>query len=93
MISRQNHSKTPQPLTFWRANDRHHQQARIAAKHLSHSPTEEPRTGIISKQDLQQDTTATHPLESQGQASSMGQKQGTTATHSLESQGQTSSTG
>jgi hypothetical protein len=68
-----NCSKAPQPLTDWRANDRHDQQARIAARHHSHSQTGEPRTGIISRLELQQGTTTTHRLESQGQASSAGQ--------------------
>jgi hypothetical protein len=64
----QNCSKAPQPLTNWRAKDRHDQQTRIAAKHHSHSPTGEPMTGMISRLELQQGTTATHFLESQGQA-------------------------
>jgi hypothetical protein len=67
-----NCSKAPQPLTPWRAKDRHHQQATIAARHHSHSQTGEPRTGIISRLQLQQGTTATHILECQGQASSAG---------------------
>ena len=37
----------------------------IAAKHYSHSQTEEPRTGMISRLELKQGTTATHCLESQ----------------------------
>ena len=33
------HSKVQQPLTFWRAEDRHHQQAWNTARHSSHSLT------------------------------------------------------
>ena len=66
------HRKTQQPLTAWRAKNRHHQQAWYTARHSSHSHTEEPRTGIISRPDTQQDTAASHILESQGQASSAG---------------------
>ena len=39
----------------------------IAARHHSHSLSGEPRTGMISRIELQQGTTATHSLESQGQ--------------------------
>ena len=42
--------------------------ARIIARHHSNSPSEEPRTSMISRLQLQQDTTATHILESQEQA-------------------------
>jgi hypothetical protein len=70
----QKHSKAPQPLTSWRAKDRHCQQARSTARHHSHSHTGEPRTGIVSRLEAQQGTTATHRLESQGQALSAGQK-------------------
>ena len=43
------------------------QQARIAARHYSHSPTGEPRTGMINRLELQQGTMATHRLaECQG---------------------------
>ncbi|KAN0131047.1 hypothetical protein V8E53_011180 [Lactarius tabidus] len=70
----QKHSKAPQPLTFWRAKYRHCQQARNTARHHSHSPTGEPSTGIVSRPETQQGTTATHPLESQVQALSAGQK-------------------
>jgi hypothetical protein len=47
---------------------------------------------MISRLELQQGTTATHFLESQGQAGMISRpelQQGTTATHPLESQGQT----
>jgi hypothetical protein len=52
-------------------------------------------TGMISRLELQQGTTATHILESQGTGiiSKLELQQGTTATHSLESQGQASSAG
>ena len=40
----------------------------IAIMHHSHSLSGEPRTGMISRLDLQQGITATHKLESQGQA-------------------------
>ena len=63
-----NCSKATQPLTNWTAKDRHDQQVKISARHHSHSPPEEPRTGMISRLKLQQGTTATHLLESQGQA-------------------------
>ena len=66
----QNCSKASQPLTDWRAKDRHHQQVKSARSHHSHSLPGEPRTGIISRLELQQGNTATHRLESQKQASS-----------------------
>jgi hypothetical protein len=69
-----NCSKAPQPLTDWRAKGRHHQQDRVAARHYTYSLPGEPRTSIISKLELQQGTTATHSLKSQGQASSVGEK-------------------
>src|SRR6266404_3530232 len=37
------------PLTNWRAKDRHHQQGPNAAHCQSHSPTGEPRTGVITR--------------------------------------------
>ena len=49
------------------AKDKHNQQARIAARCHSHSPTRESRTGTI-RLELQQGTKATHHLESQQQA-------------------------
>jgi hypothetical protein len=51
---------------------------------------------MISRQEVQQGTTATHPLESQGQALIINRlelQQYTTATHNLESQGQALSAG
>ena len=65
----QNCSKAPQPLTNQRAKDGHYQQATIAAKYHNHSQAGEPRTGMISRLELQQGTTSTHQLESQRQAS------------------------
>ena len=75
MISRLELQKAPQPLTSWRAKNRHDQYDRIAANHHSHSLSEVSRTGMISKLELQQElqgTTATHFLKSQGQALSAG---------------------
>src|SRR6266702_3704758 len=63
-------SEPRQPLTFWRAEDRRRQQPSNPASHGSHSRTGEPRTGVISSPQMQRATTATHFLESQGQASS-----------------------
>jgi hypothetical protein len=60
-----NCSEAPQPLTNWRAKDRHDHQARIAAKHHNHSLSGDPKTGIISRLELQQGITATHFLENQ----------------------------
>jgi hypothetical protein len=51
---------------------RDNQQARNTARHHSHSLSGEPGTGIISRLETQQGTTATHFLESQGQALSAG---------------------
>ena len=39
-----------------------------AIRHHSHSLSGEPRTGMISRLELQQGITATHILKSQGQA-------------------------
>jgi hypothetical protein len=44
------------------------EKARIAARHHSHSQAGEPRTSMISRLELQEGTTATHILVSQGQA-------------------------
>src|SRR6266702_2462862 len=63
-----------QPLTFWRAEDRHRQWTRNAATHGSHSLSGEPRTGVVSRLEMQPRTAATHVLESRGQASSVGLK-------------------
>src|SRR6266404_124558 len=61
-------SSPQKPLTSWRAKDRHHEQDRNPAHHGSHSPTGEPRTGVVSRVQNQLTTEATHGLESQGQA-------------------------
>ena len=68
----ENCSKKLQSLTFWTTKNRYCQQAKIVLRHHSHSPTRKPKMGIISWPELQQCTTATHSLESQGQASSVG---------------------
>ena len=68
------HSKEEQPLTYWRAEYRHHQQASNTARHSSYSLPEEQRIGILSRLETQQGTAATHILESRGQASSAGLK-------------------
>src|SRR6266404_5485804 len=61
-------SSSPQnPLTDWRAKDRHCQQGPNTAHHGSHSHTGEPRTGVVSRVKIQ---LTTHILESQGQVSS-----------------------
>ena len=48
----QNYSKASQPLTLWRAKDNHNQQARVAAKHHSHSLSGDPRAIVLSRLDL-----------------------------------------
>ena len=58
----------PQPLTDWKAKDRHCQQAGNTARYYSHSHAGEPWTGIVSRLETQQGTTATHSLKSQEQA-------------------------
>src|SRR6266404_1041711 len=68
-------SSSPQnPLTHWRAKDRHCQHGQNPAHHRTHSHTGEPRTGIISRVKIQLTTEPTHQLESQGQVSSAGSK-------------------
>ncbi len=68
-------SSSPQkPRTNWKAKDRHHQQHPNSAHHRSHSLSGEPRTGIVSSSQIQLTMEATHPLESQGQASSARSK-------------------
>ena len=74
-------SKASQPLTCWRVKDRHDQQARITARHHSHSHPEEPRTSMINRLELQQCTTATHMLWSQD--SRLEMQQGTPACQPL----------
>src|SRR6266702_639627 len=67
-------SEPPQPLTNWRADDSHRQQARNPASHHSHSLSGEPRTAVVSRLETQRVTAATHSLESRGQPSSAGSK-------------------
>src|SRR6266404_5588071 len=67
-------SPLQKPLTNWRAEDRHYQQDPNPAHHESHSPTGEPRTGIVSRVQIQLTTEATHQLENQGQVLSAGSK-------------------
>ncbi len=62
------------PLTSWRAEDRHCQHEPSSAHHVSHSLPGEPRTDIVSRDQIQLTTEATHQLESQGQVSSAGTK-------------------
>src|SRR6266404_129460 len=72
-------SSSPQkPLTDWRAKDRHCQQGPNPAHHQSHSHSEEARTGIVSRVQIQLTTEATHFLGRQGQASSAGSKSSST---------------
>jgi len=66
-------SSSQKPLTNWRAKDRH-QQGLNPAHHKSHSPTGEPRTGIVSRVQIQLTMEAAHQLEGQGQLSSAGSK-------------------
>ncbi len=56
------------PLTCWRAKNRHCQQGPNVAQLRSHSRAGMPRTGIVSRVQMQPTTEATHMLESQGQA-------------------------
>src|SRR6266404_5411907 len=63
---------TQRPLTTWRAKDRHCEQGSNPAQHRSHSHPGEPRTGVMSRVQIQLTTEATHKLKSQGQALSAG---------------------
>src|SRR5882762_8550333 len=68
-------SSSPQkPLTNLRADDRRHQQGPNLAYHGSHSLAGEQRTGVVSRDQSQLTTEATHFLESQGQVLSAGIK-------------------
>src|SRR6266404_78151 len=68
-------SVSPQkPLTTWRAKERHCEQGQNPAHHRSHSQAGEPRTGIVSRVQIQLTMEATHFLESQRQVSSAGSK-------------------
>jgi len=55
-------------LTGWSTEDRHSQQGPYPAHQGSHSLAGEQRTGVISWDQIQLTTEATHKLESQGQA-------------------------
>ena len=68
------HTKAQQPLTDWRAKDRHCQQAGNTPRHSSYSLSEKSRTGVVNRLETHQGTAATHKLESQEQASSAGLK-------------------
>ena len=94
MSAGKKHSKAPQPLTFWRAKGGHCQHARNIEKHHSYSHAEEPRTGIVSKLETQQGTTATHPLKAKdGYFQQARNIASTTVTYRLKSQGQALSAG
>src|SRR6266404_60974 len=67
-------SSPRKPLTLWRVEGRHHQWGKNPAHNGSHSPTGEPRTGVVSRVQIQLTTEAIHHLKSQGQASSAGSK-------------------
>src|SRR6266702_849455 len=57
-------SEVWQPLTSWRAEDRHRQQALNARRYGgSHSLSREPRTGIVSRYETQWGMVTTHKLE------------------------------
>src|SRR6266404_3744043 len=74
-LSARSKSSSPRnPLTFWRAKDRHCQQGQNPAHHRTHSPTGEPRTCIVSRVKIQLTTEPTHQLKSQGHALSAGSK-------------------
>src|SRR6266404_6132305 len=67
--SAESKSSSPQrPLTFWTAKDSGHQQGQNPAHHGSHSLAGEQRTAVVSRDQIQLTTEATHALESQGQA-------------------------
>ncbi len=63
IISRDKSSSPEKPLTFWRAEDRHCQQGPNPAHHRSHSLPAEQRTSIVSRDQIQLITKATHFLE------------------------------
>ncbi len=88
-------SKAQQPLTNWRAEDRHRQQASNAARHGSHPPTGESRTGVVSRLQTQRGT-STHSLPGEPRTcvvSRVETQRGAAPTHLLESRGQESSAG
>src|SRR6266404_4302649 len=88
-------SSSPQkPLTNWRAKDKPHQQGQNPAHNKSHSLTGEPRTGIVSKVEMQLTMEhGSHSLPGEprtGIVSRVKTQPTTEATHILESQGQVS---
>ncbi len=54
---------------FLESQDRHSEQEQNATYNGSHSHPGEPRTGIVSKVQIQLTTEATHKLVSRGQVS------------------------
>src|SRR6266404_487948 len=88
LLSAGTKSSSPQKqLTRWRAKGRHYQQGKNPTHHGSHSLPEEPQTGIISRDQIQLTTEATHKLEPRKCIVSRYQLQITMeATHKLESQ-------
>jgi hypothetical protein len=56
-----------------KSQDKHHQQVRNTSRHHSHSPTREPKIGVVSRLlGRQQGTAVTHFLERQEQGLSAG---------------------
>src|SRR6266404_2155517 len=54
VLSAGSKSSSPwKPLTSWRAKDRHCQQGQNPAHHRSHSLPGEPRTGVVSRVEIQ----------------------------------------
>lgn len=68
------YSKPWQPLTGWSNKDSHHHHVWNSVRHSCHTPTGEPRTGMVKRVGIQQGKAATHFLESQVQALSAGLK-------------------
>ncbi len=66
MVSRAKCGSPQKPLTYWRVKDSCHEQGPNVAHHRSHSLPEEPRTAIMSRDQMQLTTEATHQLECQG---------------------------
>ncbi len=73
---------TQRPLTTWRAKDRHCEQGSNPAHHRSHSQPEEPRTGIVSRVQIQLTTEATHKLKSQDRCHEQGSNPAHHGSHS-----------
>src|SRR6266404_5063399 len=62
------HCSPQKPLTLWRAKGRCCQEGQNAAHCRSHSQAGEPRTGVVSRAQIQLTMKVTHKLEDQGQA-------------------------